>query len=156
MSITPTTTSIRGRRARVAALMGAEAATLAAISVLHLSSVLGGGTRPFSELGAGLGEAVICVVLAYGALRLLRGARRARLVAIASTIFAIVGFAIGLSITLSGGGLIDVAYHVTMIPVLLCTLRALRRLPRAPRTSGWDRGQGRQPAMPAASTQPGI
>lgn len=156
MSLTPTTTSIRSRRARVAALMGAEAAMLAAMSVLHLSSILGGGTRPFSELGAGLGEAVICVVLAYGALRLVRGARRARLVAIASTIFAIVGFALGLSITLGGGDLIDIAYHLTMIPVLLLTLRALRRLPRAPRIRRWDGRQGRQPSMPAASTRLGI
>lgn len=106
--------------------MDLEAATLAIMALLHLTgSVVG------SSVDAGVAEAVICAVLMYGAARLMRGAPRARGVAIASVAFAIVGFAIGLGETVRGANAIDVAYHVTMLPLLALTLRALvRRVPR--------------------------
>lgn len=120
------------RERRLAAVMILEAATLAAMSLLHLTGSLGAGLQSFSASSAGIAEAVICVVLAYGASRLMRGAPRARAVAVASMIFAILGFAIGLRATIGRGDAIDIAYHVTMLPLLVLTLWALLR--RAPRT----------------------
>lgn len=117
------------RQRRIALVMGLEATTLAVMALLHLTSSLGAGLDSFSAPDAGVAEAVICIVMAYGAARLMRGAPRARGVAIASTALAIVGFVIGLGETVRGGDAIDIAYHVTMLPLLVLTLRALVRRP---------------------------
>jgi len=118
-----------------AVLMCVVAATLAVMSFLHLSGILG-GTKPFNPSGAGVAEAVICLVLSYGATGLLRTWPRAQKVALAATGFAIVGFIIGLRFTLEGGDAIDVAYHLSVLPILLVTLIALLRI----RTRGTRRG----------------
>jgi hypothetical protein len=112
---------------RIAALMGVVATSLAVMSVLHLTGTLGGGTRPFDPSGAGIAEAVICLVLGYGAIRLLRRRPGAQAVALATTGFATVGFLIGLRFTLGGGGAIDIAYHLIALPILLIALIALVR-----------------------------
>ena len=111
----------------IATVMGLEALTLAVISALHLSGVLGGGTKPFNPAAAGTAEAVIGVVLVLGALALGRDTARGRAAAVAATAFAIVGFLVGLSFTLRGGDAIDVAYHAVMLPLLLLTMAALLR-----------------------------
>jgi hypothetical protein len=118
-----------------ALLMCAVAATLAVMSFLHLSGILAGGTKPFDPSGAGVAEAVICLVLSYGATGLLRTWPRAQKVALAATGLAIVGFIIGLRFTLEGGDAIDVAYHLSGLPILLVTLIALLRI----RTRGTHR-----------------
>jgi hypothetical protein len=115
---------------RIAALMGFEALTLAIISPLHLSGALGGGTKPFNPTAAGTAEAIIGALLLIGALALVRDRRRT---AIAATTFATVGFLVGLSFTLRSGDGIDIAYHATMLPLLLLTLLALRRKRRPTR-----------------------
>jgi hypothetical protein len=115
-------------RRLVGAMMGLEALTLAVISPLHLSGVLGGGAKPFNPTAAGTAEAVIGVVLILGALALGRGTARGRDAAVAATAFAIIGFLVGLSFTLRGGDAIDVAYHAVMLPLLLLTMAALLRL----------------------------
>lgn len=112
--------------ARIAILMIVEAATLAAIASLHFGGVLE-GSEPFRPTVAGIAEAIIGLALASGAVALLRRVRQARRIAIATTIFAIVGFAVGLSFTLRGGGAVDVAYHAVMLPLLLLTLGLLLR-----------------------------
>lgn len=111
-----------------ATLMGLVAATLAPMSFLHLSGILAGGTRPFDQSDAGVADAVICLALAYGAIRLLRGDRGAQTVALAATGFAIVGFLVGLRFTLGRGGAIDIAYHLGALPILLTTLIARIRI----------------------------
>jgi len=111
----------------IAALMGVVATSLAVMSVLHLTGTLGGDTRPFNRSGAGIAEAVICLVLGYGAVRLLRRRPGAQAVALATTGFATVGFLIGLRFTLGGGGAIDIAYHLSGLPSLLIALIALVR-----------------------------
>jgi hypothetical protein len=111
----------------IAILIAFQALTLAVISPLHLGDVLGGGTKPFNPTAAGIAEAVIGIVLILGALALLRGTVRGRNAAIAATAFAIVGFLVGLSFTVRGGGAIDVAYHAMMLPLLLFTLVVLLR-----------------------------
>lgn len=108
-------------------MMGAIAGTLAVMSFLHLSGILGGGGKPFEHDNAGIAEAVICVVLGYGATALVRRGSRARPVALAATGFAIVGFLVGLSFTLAGGSAIDVAYHLSVLPLLLLILLGLTR-----------------------------
>ena len=115
-----------------ALLMCAVAATLAAMSFLHLSGILAGGAKPFDRSDAGIAEAVICLVLGYGAAALLRTAPRGRTVARAATGFAIAGFIVGLRFTLPGGSPIDIAYHLAALPILLLTLIALLRVRTRP------------------------
>jgi deazaflavin-dependent oxidoreductase (nitroreductase family) len=117
----------------IAILIGFQALTLAVISPLHLGGVLGGGTKPFNPTAAGTAEAVIGTVLILGALALLRGSVRGRNAAIAATGFAIVGFLVGLSFTVRGGDAIDIAYHATLVPLLLLTLVVLLRKRRRAR-----------------------
>jgi hypothetical protein len=56
---------------------------------------------------------------------LLRGSANVWRAATGSTVFAIVGFVVGLDFTVRGGAAIDIAYHATVLPLLLCTLAAL-------------------------------
>lgn len=70
---------------------------------------------------AGIAEAIIGVVLVGGAVTLLRSPGYGRLVAQIATGFAVVGFIVGLTFTLAGGRQADVAYHLTMLPVLVVT-----------------------------------
>jgi hypothetical protein len=111
---------------RIAALMGFVAGTLIVASTLHLAGIVADGSPPFDPDRAGIAEAVIAVVLVSGAIALVRGVRR---VALGATVFAIAGFGVGLSMTVRGGATGDIAYHVTMLPVLLATLVALVRAP---------------------------
>jgi hypothetical protein len=120
-------------RAPIAIPIGLEAATLATMSILHLSGILAGGTRPFRPTDAGIAEAVICGVLLGGAAALARDPLRGRLIALAALAFAILGVIAGLSFTVRGGNAIDIAYHATLLPVLLITLLAVaKRLPLRP------------------------
>jgi hypothetical protein len=112
--------------------MAAEASTLAIASAMHLAGA-GGGSKPFSGSGAGIAEAIICLVLAAGAAALLRKGSRALKTALAATCFAVFGFVVGLTFTLRGGDTPDVVYHATMLPVPILTATALCRA-RAQRT----------------------
>jgi hypothetical protein len=109
----------------IAILIGLEASTLAIMSALHLTGILAGGTRPFRPTDAGIAEAVIGVVLIGGAAALARLPLRGRAIALAALGFAILGVIAGLSFTIQGGGAIDIAYHATILPLLLITLAAM-------------------------------
>ena len=117
------------RRVRqpIAALIALQASTLAVMSVLHLTGILAGGTRPFNRTDAGIAEAVICAVLIGGAAALSLDPLRGRAIARATVGFAILGVIAGLNFTIQGGDSIDVAYHATLLPLLLVTLAALWR-----------------------------
>jgi peptidoglycan/LPS O-acetylase OafA/YrhL len=119
---------MRGRR-RLARLMSLEAATLAIASAVHLSGVS-------RNDDAGVAEALICVALLGGAWALLRSPRRGRAVALVATGFAILGFVVGLTSTVRNGAPGDLAYHATMLPVLIATLLALSRLDTVARRHG--------------------
>ncbi|HEX3833368.1 MAG TPA: hypothetical protein VHW04_15430 [Solirubrobacteraceae bacterium] len=106
--------------------MGTEAASLAVMGLLHLSGVLGGGSKPFAPRPAGIAEAIISLVLAYGASALMRNPPRRRW-ALGSVEFAVLGFVVGLGFTVRGGDAIDLAYHATVLPLLVLTLVALLR-----------------------------
>jgi hypothetical protein len=105
----------------IEALMVAQAASLAVVSALHLSGVDGNDAT-----GAGIAEAVICVVLLGGAIAY-RRARWGRPAALAATGFAIAGFCYGLSLTVRGDDLPDVVYHATVLPLLVVTMILLVR-----------------------------
>ncbi len=109
---------------KVAALMGFVAATLVVASALHLAGIVDDGSPPFDPNRAGIAEAVIAVVLAAGAVALVRGARRA---ALGAVVFALAGFGVGLSMTIRGHATGDIAYHATMLPLLLLALALLSR-----------------------------
>jgi hypothetical protein len=117
----------RQLRQPIAALIGFEASTLALMSLLHLTGILAGGTRPFSRTDAGIAEAVICVVLVGGAAALAGGSPSGRTVARGAVGFAILGVIAGLNFTIQGGDAVDIAYHATLLPLLLITLAALLR-----------------------------
>src|SRR5205807_9445750 len=100
-------------------------ATLAVMSTLHLTGGLSGGSKPFSAPHAGVAEAIIGAVLLAGAAAVYRDRPEARTVALAAIWFAIAGFVLGLTFTIRGGGGIDIAYHVVMLPMLLFTAARL-------------------------------
>jgi hypothetical protein len=110
--------------------MTAEAATLAAAATLHLTRALDSGSKPSNPSGAGLAEAVICVVLFAGAAALFRDPVRGRTAALGAVGFAIFGFVVGLTFTISGGAAVDLAYHAVMLPILIASVVQLR--PRHP------------------------
>jgi peptidoglycan/LPS O-acetylase OafA/YrhL len=118
------------RRRRIAALMVLEAASLLVASLLHLSGFAHGHARPFTATGAGIAEAVIGIVVACGAVSLLRPGARGRGTALAVTAFAIIGVVYGLSITTQGGDLRDIVYHATLLPMLIATFALLLRQKR--------------------------
>jgi hypothetical protein len=111
----------------VAILMLVEAASLAVASTLHLSGMVDGRAKSFDPDSAGIAEAVIGVVLLVGAVVMLRDPRRARTAGIAANAFALVGFLVGISETARGGHAPDIAYHATVIPLLVISLVVLLR-----------------------------
>jgi hypothetical protein len=111
-------------RGRLATLMAFESLTLAVAAVLHLT----GADSSRSGGGAGTAEALIFLALAFGAAALARRVAWGRSAALIATGFAIFGFVAGLTFTVQGGGAADVAYHVTMLPILIATLVGLTRM----------------------------
>lgn len=106
------------------------ALSLAVASMVHLLGHVQGRSELYDAEDAGIAEAVICAVLAAGALAMVRNPDRARAVGLAATGFALVGFLVGLSITARAGHLPDIAYHAAVLPVLVIVFAALARMPR--------------------------
>jgi hypothetical protein len=107
--------------------MGLLAASLALVSALHLVGLVHGRGAPFNATAAGIAEAVICLVLLWGASALARRGARGRPGALAATGFAIAGFCFGFIFTVQGGDLPDIAYHATGLPLLIVTLVLIAR-----------------------------
>ena len=116
-----------GVRKSAAALMAFAAATLAAVSPLHLTGVIGGTSGPYDPRAAGIAEAVIGAVLVAALIAAWRMPGQARPLAVAAVGFAIFGFLVGLSITARGGDAVDIAYHSAILPVLIVTFILLLR-----------------------------
>jgi hypothetical protein len=112
--------------------MAVVAASLAVMSSLHLSGVLASGSPPFRSSDAGIAEAVIGIVLLAGAVAVWRNPDRARSAALFAIGFAVVGFVVGISITISGGNAVDITYHATVLPILAVTMTFLIRSRRRP------------------------
>ena len=122
---------------RFAAVMLAEAATFGVASYLHLDGRIPLGFTTitgehFSR--ASIPEAIIGAVLAVGAAMVVVAPSRARTVALSTTGFAALGVLAGLGFVLTSSRphiAADVAYHLTMLLVLLAGLVALVRTRRA-------------------------
>lgn len=117
----------RVRIRTIAGLMLVEATSLAIGSTLHLSGRVHGRGQPFDANHAGIAEAILAALLAAGAIALLKVGPRARPAAIAVTAIAIIGFLNGLSMTVRGGDLPDIAYHLVTLPLLIGGLFGLWR-----------------------------
>jgi len=111
------------------------ALSLFVASAVHLFGHVQGRAGIYHADDAGIAEALIGVVLAAGAAVMARSPGRARAVGLAATGFAIAGFGVGLTITAEGGHAPDIAYHVTVLPILIATfiVLLLRGSPRAAR-----------------------
>ncbi len=118
---------IQNTRAAVAAVMLVEAASLVVASTIHLTGHVTGRAPIFDADDAGIAEAVIAAVLLAGALAMYRFPGRARTVGLAATGFATAGFLIGLRMTAAGGHWPDIAYHLTVLPLLIASLVVLAR-----------------------------
>ena len=101
----------------VGRLMLAEAVTFAIASILHF-----GVAETF--IGAAIPEAIIAVVLGAGALAVMRRTASSWWVGLATTLFALVGVIIGLTVILGGrvSRPVDLAYHATIFVALLVTV----------------------------------
>jgi hypothetical protein len=118
---------------RIVGFMVLQCASMVVTAVLHLSGVVQGRSSTFNATAAGIAEAVICAVLLWGAIALGRRGAAGRPLAIGTTLFAIIGFIFGLSISASYGALPDIVYHSTVLCLLIVTL-VLIVLIRDPRT----------------------
>jgi peptidoglycan/LPS O-acetylase OafA/YrhL len=114
---------------RVAALAFLIAGSLAVASALHLSGQVHGRSAPFDAAHAGIAEALIGAVLAGAAVALRRRGVRGRRAALWVLGFAVLGFCWGLSMTAQGGDWPDIAYHLTVLPLLAGSFVALLRSP---------------------------
>ena len=94
-----------------------EAVTFAIASILHF-----GVAESF--IGAAIPEAIIAVVLAVGAVSVMRRLGGSWWIAMGTTLFALAGVIIGLSVIVGSGVSrpIDLVYHVTIFVALVVTV----------------------------------
>jgi hypothetical protein len=125
----------------ISGLILAEAVTFAIASVLHFGVVLPLGIVTIngeSFIGAAIPEAIIAVVLAGGSIGVMMRTRPAWGLAMTTTLFALAGVIIGLSVILRGrvSRPADLTYHASIFVALVITVgllvtpavrRALRR-----------------------------
>src|SRR2546425_9835002 len=101
----------------VGRLMLAEAVTFAIASILHF-----GVAESF--IGAAIPEAIIAVVLGAGAIAVMLRTAGSWWLGMATTLFALAGVIIGLSVILGGrvSRPVDLAYHATIFVTLGITV----------------------------------
>lgn len=139
---------ISPRHRRIAGLMLLVAVSLAVQSALHLSGAIHptpGGT----ETPAGIAEAVICVALLWGSSALARRGPAGYRIALWTDVFAVAGFIIGLSVTIPSGYIPDIAYHATVLPILIITVALIVRYgaPERWRRAGTATGSSADPTL---------
>jgi hypothetical protein len=127
-----------GQPSRIPGLIGglmlAEALTFAIASILHFGVLE-------SFIGAAIPEAIIAVVLGAGAITVTSRPAGAWWLALVTTLFALAGVIVGLSVILGGrvSRPADVIYHTGILVALLITIGpllapAVRRSMRRPRS----------------------
>jgi len=111
------------RSTAAAVLLSAAAVTLTLASTLHLGVAIPLGVTTISDpfAGAAIPEAVIAVVVAAGAMTMLVRLPAARWLAPAATLFALAGTLYGLTVTLRRAQAGDIAYHVTLLTMLVAS-----------------------------------
>ena len=108
-------------------LIAGAAVSFAVASVIHAGVAIPLGVTRVSDPfpGAVVPEAVIAVAVAGGALAVLTRRPAARGIAVTTTLFALLGTTLGLTITLESARTGDVAYHVGILVVLAVILGLL-------------------------------
>ena len=123
----------------IAILMAAGAATLGLASLTHFGHRIPLGIVTLDDpfRGAALPEAIIGGVMVVGLIGWLSGRRWAWSAALGTTLLALAGVVLGLSIVLSSsaGRSGDIVYHVSLLVLLVLTL-VLLLTPAARRTWG--------------------
>ncbi|GAA4585607.1 hypothetical protein GCM10023194_28800 [Planotetraspora phitsanulokensis] len=107
--------------------MALAAAAFAIMSVIHFGVDIPVGFATISDSfpGAAPPEAVISAVMAIGATAVFTRRTTTRGVALATTLFSLLGTAYGLTITLGSTRTGDVAYHLAILTTLLAILGLL-------------------------------
>jgi hypothetical protein len=105
------------------ALLAVAAITLAVASLLHFGVAIPLGATTIRDpfAGAAIPEAVIAAVVAAGAAATLGRLPLARWLAPAATLFALAGTLYGLTVTLRRGEAGDIAYHLTLLTMLVAS-----------------------------------
>jgi len=111
----------------VGAVMAFVVATLVVASFIHLVADVRGRTDLFDSTDAGIAEAIIAGVLVAGIVAMIRNPRRARAIGITAAGFATVGFVVGLGITARSAHMPDIAYHLSILPLLVVSIVVLVR-----------------------------
>ncbi len=95
--------------------------------MLHfgVSVSLGPATVSDPFRGAAIPEAVIAAVVAVGAVSVLTRRATAWWVALGTTLFAVLGTAYGLTVTVPRGEPGDIAYHLSLLTLLVATVGLL-------------------------------
>jgi hypothetical protein len=108
-------------RIPVGLLMSAAAVTLAAASVLHFGVTIPLGPVTVSDpfKGAAIPEAVIATVVAVGGVSVLARRSASWWPGLGTTLFALLGTAYGLTVTVPRGQLGDIVYHLSLLTLLL-------------------------------------
>ena len=117
--------------------MLAEAVTFAIASILHFGVLE-------SFIGAAIPEAIIAVVLGAGAIAVMRRPASTWWLALTTTLFALAGVIIGLSVILRShvSRTVDLTYHASVFVALIITIgllltpRVRRALARSTSSSG--------------------
>jgi hypothetical protein len=108
-------------------VMVAATVSLAIASLLHFGVTLPLGTVTISDpfRGAAIPEAVLAAVLGIGAAFVLTGRSAAGWVALATTLFALLGTLYGLTVTVRRGEIGDIAYHLSLLTLLIAAVALL-------------------------------
>lgn len=119
----PTLARASSVRTAIGGLMSVATVTLAAASVVHFGVPLPLGFAtvddPFRD--AAIPEAIIASVLAAGLVSVVARRAAAWQLALATTLFAVLGVAVGLSVVVRGPRTGDLTYHIALMAVLLGT-----------------------------------
>jgi hypothetical protein len=118
-------------------VMAVASLTLFGASAVHLGLTVPLGVVTISDpfRGAAVPEVILGVVLGSGSAAAVIGRRNGRAIALGSTAFTLLVVLYGLSITLRSGRDGDVAYHLTLLLILLIAI-GLLLIERARRRSG--------------------
>jgi hypothetical protein len=130
VTIPPPTATRPGRRppsTALGVLIAMAAVSFAVASIVHAGTAIPLGVTtvrdPFP--GAAIPEAVIALVVAAGAVAVFTRRPTARGIAVMATLFALLGTAYGLTVTLRSARTGDIAYHLGILVVLAVTLGLL-------------------------------
>lgn len=119
----------------IVGLMALAAVTLAIASVVHFGLVIPLGATTIHDpfAGAAIPEAVIAAVVAIGVVGAALRRDAAWWLPLAATLFALLGVIVGMTFTVPAGRAGDIAYHGSLLAVLLAALVLQLATLRAPR-----------------------